>query len=233
MALSREEATNIGKETADKVIKSVQACRCGLAMWDASATSEFFAGIIDVQQPALLQPLPQLMEDVLSIVEQDCGVDMSRPKELSQHLEADIKKRDWGEARVNFALLRGSILDPLQQCATEGSNPGGQYVTIADPGKTTFKSGEVISKDTFDKENERVRKLGEKPAAVIPTESELTPATIDLLTNTEGNPIRKFCCRQCGECASSELLEEDRFPDRIAWLRSHYKTKHPGIWGKF
>jgi hypothetical protein len=28
------------------------------------------------------------------------------------------------------------------------------------------------------------------------------------------------------------LLEEGRFPDRIAWLRHHYKEKHPGMWGK-
>ncbi len=54
----------------------------------------------------------------------------------------------------------------------------------------------------------------------------------ELLAKTEGDPLRKFCCRQCGECAPPELLEEGRFPDRIAWLRSHYKAKHPGIWGK-
>jgi len=56
--------------------------------------------------------------------------------------------------------------------------------------------------------------------------------SIDLLASTEGDPIRKFCCRLCGECAPKELLEEGRFPDRIAWLRSHYKVKHPGMWGK-
>jgi hypothetical protein len=133
-------------------------------MWDASATSEMFSGIIDIKQPALLQPLPRLMQDVLHGVEQDCGVDMSKPLELTKRLETDIQKEDWREARANFALLRGSILGPLQQCATEGSNPGDQYVTIDDPGKTTFKPGEVISKEAFDKENERVRKLGEKPA---------------------------------------------------------------------
>lgn len=60
----------------------------------------------------------------------------------------------------------------------------------------------------------------------------LSLSTINLLAKTEGDPIRKFCCRLCGECAPPELLEEGRFPDRIAWLRSHYKSKHPGIWGK-
>jgi len=48
----------------------------------------------------------------------------------------------------------------------------------------------------------------------------------------EENPIRKFCCRLCGECAPSELLEEGRFLDRISWLKRHYFQKHPGVWGK-
>jgi len=38
------------------------------------------------------------------------------------------------------------------------------HITIVDPGKTTFKEGEIISREAFEKENERVRKLGEKPA---------------------------------------------------------------------
>lgn len=38
------------------------------------------------------------------------------------------------------------------------------HITIVDPGKTTFKRGEVISQEAFDKENERVASLGEKTA---------------------------------------------------------------------
>lgn len=49
---------------------------------------------------------------------------------------------------------------------------------------------------------------------------------------TEGNPIRKYCCRQCGECAPEELLEEGKFFERISWLRRHYEEKHPGMWAK-
>ena len=45
----------------------------------------------------------------------------------------------------------------------EESNPS-EYITITDPGKTTFKVGEVTSREAFERENERVRKLGEKPA---------------------------------------------------------------------
>jgi hypothetical protein len=55
---------------------------------------------------------------------------------------------------------------------------------------------------------------------------------IEFLARTEGDPISKFCCRQCGECAPKELLEEGRFLDRISWLRHHYMEKHPGMWGK-
>jgi rubrerythrin len=40
-----------------------------------------------------------------------------------------------------------------------------EYVTIINPGKTTFKVGEVVSHEAFAKENERTIRLGEKPAA--------------------------------------------------------------------
>ena len=57
--------------------------------------------------------------------------------------------------------------DKLYVVTTDGKifeqNPG-EYVTITDPGKTTFKVGEVISREAFEKENERVKRLGEKPA---------------------------------------------------------------------
>lgn len=66
----------------------------------------------------------------------------------------------------------------------------------------------------------------------VPAGGELSPSTIDFLAMAEGNPLRKFCCRQCGECAPKELLAEGRFSDRICWLREHYKEKHPSIWGR-
>lgn len=53
-----------------------------------------------------------------------------------------------------------------------------------------------------------------------------------LLAETEGDPISKFCCRIDGECAPAELLQEGKFPERMAWLRHHYQEKHPGLWGK-
>ena len=54
----------------------------------------------------------------------------------------------------------------------------------------------------------------------------------ELLAKTEGNPISKYCCRKCGECAPPELLGEGKFLERISWLRHHYQERHPGIWGK-
>lgn len=168
MAVSREEAREIGKEVADKVIKSAQACRCGLAVWDTRTNIASIEAVILHQQADWLQPISRLQQDTLTIVERDCGVDMTKAKELSARLENDIKKRDWQEARADLVFLRGAIQGRFVECAAEGSNPGGQHVTIEDPGKTTFKPGEVISKETFDKENERVRKLGEKPATGKP-----------------------------------------------------------------
>ena len=61
---------------------------------------------------------------------------------------------------------------------------------------------------------------------------DIIPPNLSELAKTDGNPLRKFCCRQCGECAPKELLEEGRFLDRISWLRNHYASAHPGMWGK-
>ena len=69
-----------------------------------------------------------------------------------------VLNREWFKRR--FAHLGP---EKAQRIADEvGSNP--EYITITDPGKTTFKAGEIISREAFEKENERVRKLGEKPA---------------------------------------------------------------------
>lgn len=44
--------------------------------------------------------------------------------------------------------------------------------------------------------------------------------------------LKKFCCRLCGDCAPEHLLKRERFFERIAWLREHYKAAHPGVWGR-
>jgi len=43
------------------------------------------------------------------------------------------------------------------------SNPG-EYITITYQGGTTFKVGEIISREAFERENERVKRLSKKPA---------------------------------------------------------------------
>lgn len=57
---------------------------------------------------------------------------------------------------------------------------------------------------------------------------------IDLnsMAKTDGNPISKYCCRLCDDCAPVELLGEGKFLERISWLRHHYQEKHPGMWGR-
>jgi len=70
---------------------------------------------------------------------------------------------------------------------------------------------------------------------VVTTDGEVleeTQLAVMTLPKTEGDPVRKFCCRICGECAPPDLLEEGKFLERISWLRHHYKEKHPGMWGK-
>lgn len=73
---------------------------------------------------------------------------------------------------------------------------------------------------------------GYSPSDLVkPDEKERSLLIINRLARTEGDPVRKFCCRLCGECALPELLAEGRFPERMAWLKKHYEQKHPGMWG--
>ena len=60
------------------------------------------------------------------------------------------------------------------------------HITIVSPGKTTFKQGEVISREAFDKENERVSKLGEKTAKGMYYNAE--GAAIDVNYDPNGKP---------------------------------------------
>jgi len=143
--------------------------------------------------------------------------------------------------------------EPLYPHVTKGRQPATIPVGISLPEEGIYKPGDVFKTPkgearldfysryernwvvTYEPEGKQVRldvatmdKLVDSREWVY----QLKEVDIDLLAATEGDPIRKFCCRICGECAPKELLEEGRFPDRIAWLRSHYKSKHPGIWEK-
>ncbi len=109
---------------------------------------------------------------------------------------------------------------------------------------------ERTAADWYDRRADHARHLGDEQAAklyehIAGEESKhwgefntrfyalsVKGSTLESLAITEDNPIRKFCCRQCGECVYSELLEEGKFPERIDWLRHHYEEKHPGMWSK-
>lgn len=118
MAVSREDALGIGKEIADRVIRTARGCRCGIALWDARGALSALHTIVTFEESKLLQPLPQFMTSILAAAQKDCGVGMTKAMELSQRLEKDIKEENWTEAQVNHALLKGAILGPLKECST-------------------------------------------------------------------------------------------------------------------
>jgi len=40
-------------------------------------------------------------------------------------------------------------------------------------------------------------------------------------------PLNQFKCSICGAEAPAELLKHGKFPERMSWLRNHYKVSHP------
>jgi len=120
MVLSREDIEAIGKEVADRITPKAQVCRCGLAMWEAREREEFFKAIIENKYIPWLGNMPHLMEVSLSNVEQMCGIDMKKPKELLKDLQRDIESEDWQSADATIALLHGSIVGPLKEVAEGG-----------------------------------------------------------------------------------------------------------------
>lgn len=66
----------------------------------------------------------------------------------------------------------------------------GECITITDSGKTTFKPGEVVSKEAFDKENERVKRIGEREAKGVSSKGHhsiwLSPEQREMLEKKYG-----------------------------------------------
>lgn len=60
-----------------------------------------------------------------------------------------------------------------------------EFVTILDPGKTIFLKGEAVPRETFDQENERVKKLGERQAT-----GETFTGEVPLGTNHNPTQVR-------------------------------------------
>lgn len=53
----------------------------------------------------------------------------------------------------------------LKKTGYLGQTLNSEFITVDEPGKTTFKKGDVVSLESFMKENERVKKLGEAQAS--------------------------------------------------------------------
>ena len=87
-------------------------------------------------------------------------------KQLKKHTATMfIRKRTLGKV-IFYSVenVNGKVVvTDRSYTEEEGSNPG-EYVTITDPGGTTFKVGEIISHEAFERENERVKRLSKKPA---------------------------------------------------------------------
>ena len=126
MAISREEARDIGRETAKKVIKSAEACPCGIAAWDTQTNIHSIEAGISHQQSTWVLPDIGLLGRVLKVVEEDCGISVSEAREIAKRIDDSVEKRDWEEARRNLILLKSSIWSSLK----EGSTELPSYLTI-------------------------------------------------------------------------------------------------------
>jgi hypothetical protein len=112
--------------------------------------------------------LPQTSSEANTLAEKAVkkGAD---PEEVGRLLvEAELTPDPWlkGEKRIEARTKRAAALSSLKELAGEPDTFVEQtYITIEDPGKTTFSKGAVISPEAFAEENERVRKRGEKEAS--------------------------------------------------------------------
>jgi len=119
MAISREDIDNIAHAVAELVTGKAQRCRCGVAAWETNGRLADLFDVINDQNPNLLDPLPKLIDNSIADIEVDCGVDMSKAKELNRRVENTIQREDWKEAKVEHALLLGSIAGPLYEGSIE------------------------------------------------------------------------------------------------------------------
>lgn len=119
MAISREEIEQIAEEVAKRVTNKVQRCRCGVAAWESNGRLALLREVISHENLNWLDPLPTLLSSSIANVEKDCGIDMSKAKELNKRVESDIQREDWKEALLDHALLLGSIAGPLYKESIE------------------------------------------------------------------------------------------------------------------
>lgn len=101
-----------------------------------------------------------------------------------------------------------------------------EYLTITDPGKTTFMVGEVYSRRAFEEENERVTKLGEKPATGKLVTAEGTPIIY-------AEDINKLAEATAKKILSKEYLAEIEKPKELIDCFNKAKTLIEQKYGKF
>ena len=140
-----------------------------------------------------------------------------------------IREDSW--AKMHPAERRLVIVHEALHACGAGHEPG--YRTAVDT-MATLMYKNIWGEDEYWRDfiRELEKRMQRFLASTVPLPDEELALMTQFLAETEDDPLRKFCCRQCGECAPRELLEEGKFPERIDWLRHHYAEKHPSMWGK-
>ena len=148
MSLSKEEIAQIAQSAANKVNVG-KGCEC-IYPFEKHYIDMVFEGRIKEEKRKLAE-----VKEILAKMPPES-------RERYEGAEAGFKVfiHDLEAVRERFeAMPSCNPSGNLNQTAAAT-----EYVTITDPGKTTFKAGEIYSRRAFEEENERVRKLGEKPA---------------------------------------------------------------------
>ena len=185
--MERKEISSIAQEAASKVVISKRCLEKAYHIYEAHEYAHAASGAalkldrgsaeryLNLMRHELFaadlprEKLEELGQDIVDaahwIKEENkeaiypLGRFLDKSKEL---MFQEVVACECGEAKAIEEKLGKEALAKI--LATEESNPG-EYVTITDPDKTTFKVGEVVSREAFEKENERVKGLGEKPAS--------------------------------------------------------------------
>lgn len=148
MTLSEQEARDVGKEAAGKVLMLAQGCSCGIVMWDAHSNIESLESIIESEQSNTLKSASRITEDILGSIEEQCGVDMSKAREEYKKLETRIKESNWGGARYSLDSFRALILGPVEKCASEKEKLKILHHTSGNPGESDIPKTIVTSLST-------------------------------------------------------------------------------------
>lgn len=102
-----------------------------------------------------------LYRDIQNLIAHEARV--LKPNVLGKTV-SDLKSHAGWEVLKRFGLTGPETLKLGEKMVEVPLGKEVSYITIEDPGKTTFSKGAVVSSAAFAEENERVRNLGEKEA---------------------------------------------------------------------